>query len=452
MINPKKLYIFFGLLCCFAITLNCENETVGVTYSDTDGDGIFDSADNCANTPNPNQEDSDGDGIGDVCDDISFSSLPCENGFAGVYPCNNYDLVGYLSLEDLSLGASGGVSISGNDSWGWTDPADGKEYALVGLSSHTAFVDMSDPDNLRLVGVLPTATVNSSWRDIKVYQNYAFIVSEAQNHGMQVFDLTRLRDVENDAIEFDADTHFTEFGSAHNIVINEDSGYAYVVGTNRNGTYSGGPIFINIQNPTTPILEGGFGSGGYSHDAQVVIYNGPDSDYTGKEILIGSNENEVVIADVTDKTNPITISTVGYDNIRYTHQGWFTSDMRYFIVGDELDEVQIGTNTRTLIFDFSDLDNPSMSFEYIAQNTSIDHNGYTVGNSYFLASYRAGMREIDISNIESQSMTEIGFFDTYPENDNANFNGVWNIYPYFESGHIVISDIEKGLFVVKKSN
>ena len=93
-----------------------------------------------------------------------------------------------------------------------------------------------------------------------------------------------------------------------------------------------------------------------------------------------------------------------------------------------------------------------MSFEYIAQNTSIDHNGYTVGNSYFLASYRAGMREIDISNIESQSMTEIGFFDTYPENDNANFNGVWNIYPYFESGHIVISDIEKGLFVVKKSN
>ena len=355
-------------------------------------------------------------------------------------------------MDDLSLGASGGVSISGNDSWGWTDPEDDKEYALVGLSSHTAFVDMSDPDNLRLVGVLPTATVNSSWRDIKVYQNHAFIVSEAQNHGMQVFDLTRLRDVENDAIEFDADTHFTEFGSAHNIVINEDSGYAYVVGTNRNGTYSGGPIFINIQNPTTPILEGGFGSGGYSHDAQVVIYNGPDSDYTGKEILIGSNENEVVIADVTDKTNPITISTVGYDNIRYTHQGWFTSDMRYFIVGDELDEVQIGTNTRTLIFDFSDLDNPSMSFEYIAQNTSIDHNGYTVGNSYFLASYRAGMREIDISNIESQSMTEIGFFDTYPENDNANFNGVWNIYPYFESGHIVISDIEKGLFVVKKSN
>jgi choice-of-anchor B domain-containing protein len=62
------------------------------------------------------------------------------------------------------------------------------------------------------------------------------------------------------------------------------------------------------------------------------------------------------------------------------------------------------------------------------------------------------MREISITDIENQSMTEVGFFDTYPENDNANFNGVWNVYPYFASGHIIMSDIEKGLFIVKKSN
>jgi choice-of-anchor B domain-containing protein len=268
---------------------------------------------------------------------------------------------------------------------------------------------------------------------------------------MQIFDLTRLRDVSNTPVEFEVDTHFTEFGRAHNIVINEDSGYAYVVGSN-GSPFNGGPIFINIQNPTEPILEGGFGEEGYSHDAQVVTYYGPDSDYTGKEILIGSNEDKVVIADVSDKSNPVTISNIDYSNISYTHQGWFTEDLRYFIVGDELDEQFIGTNTRTLIFDFNDLDNPSLSFEYIADNTSIDHNGYTVGSSYFLASYRAGIREIDISDIANQSMTEIGYFDTYPENDNAAFNGVWNVYPFFGSQNIVISDIEKGLFVVKKSD
>ena len=440
-----KIFAFILFLSFTGLLLNCENEAVGVSYSDTDGDGIYDAIDNCPSTANIDQVDSDNDGIGDVCDDVNFTAQPCVNGFADIYPCDGYDLIGYLSLEDLSIPSSEGGGLSGNDSWGWTDSEDGKEYALIGLSSHAAFVDISNPNNMKLIGVLPTATVNSSWRDTKVYDDHAFIVSEAGSHGMQVFDLTRLRDVQNPPVEFNADTHFTEFGSAHNIVINEESGYAYVVGTNRNGPYQGGPLFINIQNPTSPVFEGGFSDGGYSHDAQVVTYNGPDTDFTGKEILIGSNEDEVVIVDVSDKENPTTISTTDYSNIKYTHQG-------YFIVGDELDEQNFGNNTRTLIFDFNDLDDPILSFEYFSQNTSIDHNGYTLGDSYFLASYRAGMREISISDIGNQSMSEVGFFDTYPENDNANFNGVWNVYPYFESGNIIISDIEKGLFIVKKSN
>ena len=70
---------------------------------------------------------------------------------------------------------------------------------------------------------------------------------------------------------------------------------------------------------------------------------------------------------------------------------------------------------------------------------------------FFQAHYRAGARIIDISQINNKVMTEVGFFDTYPQNNSANFNGTWNVYPYFPSGNIIISDIEKGLFVIRKS-
>ena len=126
--------------------------------------------------------------------------------------------------------------------------------------------------------------------------------------------------------------------------------------------------------------------------------------------------------------------------------------MRYFILGDELDEVRIGNNTRIITFDFSDLDNPVHHFDYLSNNASIDHNGYVRGNSYYQASYRAGMRVLDISNIANETYTEVGFFDTFPEDDATEFDGVWNVYPYFESGNIVISDINRGLFVVRKSD
>ena len=380
------------------------------------------------------------------------ATWPCENGMADVYPCNGYDLMSYLSLQDLTPEGVNNGSIAGNDSWGWTDPTTNKEYALVGLNSHAAFVDISEPSLPVLLGVLPTATVNSSWRDIKVYQNHAFIVSEANGHGMQVFDLTRLRNVITPPETFTADTHFTDFGKAHNIFINETSGYAYVVGTSRNGPFFGGALFINNQNPTLPVSEGGFAAGGYSHDVQVINYFGPDADYNGKEILVGSNENEIVIADVTNKANPITISTIAYSNIGYTHQGWFTEDLNHFIVGDELDERDFGNNTRTLVFDLSDLDNPVYDFDYLGPTRAIDHNGYVNGNDYFLANYRAGVRVLDLSQIASNIITEIGFFDTYPENDNAAFNGVWNVYPFFQSENIVISDIDRGLFIVRRSN
>ena len=372
---------------------------------------------------------------------VNYAQTPCDNGMAGPYPCNGYDLQSFIPFSTFN-------ASSGNDSWGWTDPQDGKEYALMGLNNGTVFIDISDPINPIYLGKLPTHTSSTTWRDVKVYNNYAFVVSEAGGHGMQVFDLTRLRDVANPPETFTEDAHYGGFGDAHNIVINEETGYAYGVGAD----YSGGAHFINIQDPLNPFGEGGYAGSGYTHDAQVITYNGPDTDYTGREIYIGSNESFVTIVDVTDKSNPVLIANATYSNDSYTHQGWLSEDLNYFILGDELDEQNFGFNTKTIVFDFSDLDNPQFEFDYFGTTSAIDHNGYTKNNKYYLANYTAGMRVFDISDLENQNISELGYFDTFPSNNSANFSGAWNVYPYFESGNIVISNYSGGGFFLVKSN
>ena len=373
---------------------------------------------------------------------LLFSQTPCENGFAGPFPCEGYELVSQIPLSTFN-------SVKANDSWGWTDPLDGKEYGLLCLNEGTAFIDISDPLNPIYLGFLPgESSQHTTWRDVKTYDSYAFIVSEDSGHGMQIFDLTKLRDVPNPPVTFTKDAYYNAFGSCHNIVINEETGYAYAVGSS---IFGGGPHFINIQDPLNPIDEGGYSEESYTHDAQVVIYDGPDPDHQGKEILFGANETHVAIVDVTDKNNPTTISTMDYANVNYTHQGWLTEDLRYYFLGDETDEINTGINSRTLVFDLEDLDNPQFHLEYFGPTTATDHNGYVNGDNFYLANNAAGLRVIDISDIENMNMEEIGHFDSYPSNDASGFNGSWSIYPYFESGNIVISDRAQGFLVVRPS-
>ena len=369
--------------------------------------------------------------------------VPCQNGMAGDYPCNGYDLMSHVRLSDL-------IGSEGNDCWGWTDPLTSKEYALMCTNTGTSFVDITDAENPVVLGNLRTHTTISGWRDVKTYGNYAFIVSEADGHGMQVFDLTRLRNISpaDAPAVLSSDAVYNGFGNAHNIVINEANAYAYAVGTD---TFSGGAHIVDISDPLNPAQAGGYASGGYSHDAQVVTYSGPDPDYQGSEIYIGSNENEVVIVDVSDKFSPVQISTINYSNVAYTHQGWFDDDMRFFFLGDEVDETGVGFNTRTIVLDLADLDNPSVRMTYSGPTRAIDHNGYVKGDEFFLSNYTAGLRVIDISSVTPASMNEIGYFDTYPSNDATSFNGAWSVYPFFPSGNIIVSDINSGLFVVRKS-
>ncbi len=333
---------------------------------------------------------------------------------------------------------------AGNDIWGWFDAQTGNEYALVGMTDGTAFVDVTDPENPVFVGKLPTATGSSAWRDMKVYQDHTFIVAEnAGAHGMQVFDLTRLRG-QTASQTFSADSVDVDFGSAHNIAINEDSGFAYAVGTL---TCAGGLHIIDISTPNNPLFAGCHASA-YTHDTQCVAYQGPDADHVGSEICASSNENHLEIADVTIKSAPVTISSGTFPQLGYIHQGWFTDDHQFFLLGDELDEFNFSVPTRTHVFDVSDLDNPVYVFAYEAATTSIDHNLYVLGNRVYQANYTTGLRILEFGNLANNELMEIAFFDTYPANDATTFAGAWSVYPYLPSGTIIVSDASNGLFIL----
>jgi choice-of-anchor B domain-containing protein len=368
---------------------------------------------------------------------LTVGPANCVDGAAGDFACSGVALAKRVPLDAMGGG-------DGNDLWGWVDPDTNREYALMGLTNGTAFVDVTDPEDPVFLGRLPTETVDSAWRDIKVYQNHAFIVADSAGaHGMQVFDLRRLRDLVSPQT-LDADAVYGDFANAHNLAINESTGYAYAVGTN---TCAEGLHIIDISTPVNPLFVNCHALFD-THDTQCVSYEGPDPDYAGREICASSAENVVEIADVTEKVAPFTISVTAYPQLGFVHQAWLTEDHRFLLVGDEFDELNFGVPTRTHVIDVSDLDAPIYLYAYEAPTTSIDHNLYVSGNRVYQANYTSGLRVLEFGDLAAGEPSEIAFFDTFPDGDGTDFDGAWSVYPFLPSGTILVSDITNGLFLL----
>ena len=385
------------------------------------------------------------------------AATECVDGFAGHHACANVRLRSHLSVVDLGLPETFRL----NDLWGWEHAASGRAFALVGSVGSTVFVDVTDPDSPFVVGELPRTPGSSptAWRDIKVNKDHAYIVqdgSTAAGHGMQIFDLTQLLQVPSGTrAMFTATALYSEVGSAHNVVINEDTDLAIIVGSGRGAqTCGGGLHMVDISNPLSPEFAGCFTDAlsrrGYSHDAQCVVYDGPDAAWQGKEVCVGYNEDAIVISDITDRSDPVAISSASYPQSAYIHQGWFTEDHRYLVQDDELDERGFGHNTRTRIWDVADLDDPVLLSTFESPVGSVDHNLYIMGDFVFQANYTSGLR---ILNIEDPANPVLGgYFDTYYQDDDADFDGAWSAYPYLSSGVVLVSDRDNGLFVLEPTD
>ena len=230
----------------------------------------------------------------------------CQNGVAAVVPgdrlntfrCKNVDFYDFVSHADL-----GSRTGQGSSSWGWTSP-DGREFVAIAQADGAAFAEISKEGKLVYLGRLPQSqrAEASIWRELRGYKNYIVIGSEAANHGVQIFDMTKLLDLDPaspttfsttaDAVTWNGLPN----GRTHNIVINEEKEYGVAVGAQpRNSSCRSGLIFFDLKDPMNPKPLGCAAGDGYVHDAQCLVYRGPDTKYQGRDICYGYNEDTLTM-------------------------------------------------------------------------------------------------------------------------------------------------------------
>ena len=153
-------------------------------------------------------------------------------------------LVGMVSLDEMSVSHT-------NDVWGWTDALDSTEYVLLGSDNGVCFVRLESGGVPHFMGRLPTYNTNSLWRDVKVIGDYAYVVSEAPGHGLQIFDLTELRDWDESlgTVIWSESSHVSGVSTGHNLAVHEDSNSLYILGSNLE---SGGVMIYDCLLYTSP--------------------------------------------------------------------------------------------------------------------------------------------------------------------------------------------------------
>ena len=385
---------------------------------------------------------------------------------AATFDCRGVTLQSFVSLDTmLSILPGSSPVLSGSALWGFASKNDGREYAIFGASAATAVVDVTDPARPSVVGSV--TGLPSSWREVKVFQffnsgmnrydAYAYVVSEAVGSGLQILDLSDLpRSVKLAATS-------TAIARAHTVYlanVNYATGEAnvpdlppvlYVEGSNVAGL-----LAFDISNPVNPVPLGGYYNS-YAHDIWAGVLRGSRARVcpTGSdpcEIVVNWAGDAIRILDASIKSNPLLISRLIYPGLGYAHSGWISKDGNYLFSMDEMDERNTGQNTSVRVVDVRDWANPTVAATWVGGNKTIEHNGYTIGDKYYMSNYERGLTILDVTNPLQPS--ELAFFDTYPLTDTAGFHGAWAVYPFLPSRNILISNIDGagGLFVLKEQS
>lgn len=327
-------------------------------------------------------------------------------------------------LGYLDLVSSHNSELS--DIWGWADGT-GNEYAIVGINNGTSVVDVTDPANP--IEVFYEPGMASIWRDIKTWNNHAYVTTEAQN-GLLIIDLSTLPSNPNLAVTYYTGPLGNEWYSAHNLFIDEN-GICYIFGANRDNK---GVIMLDLSDPINPIEIGSIDNW-YTHDGVV----------RGDTLYMAHIEDgHMSIWDVSSKSSPVLLGQQ-FTPGNFAHNLWISDDADYIYTTDEISNGFIGE------FDISD-PTDIIQLDKIQSSPGMDvipHNTHYMNDYTITSYYRDGVIIHDVSN--KGNIVEVANFDTSPIYSGNGYNGCWGVYPWLPSGNIIASDIENGLYVLDVS-
>jgi len=346
---------------------------------------------------------------------------------------NEMNVLGHWS--DSTLVGSSFYDNTYNEIWGLA--VGGHEYAIVGSTAGTHFIDVTDPSAPFEAHFVPGLQQGGAviHRDYHDHKGYLYAVCDEGNSSLQIMDIRNLPDTV--ILAYDSNELIA---TAHNIFIDTAQSVLYAFALNGGPQRYSAMRLYDLQDPLAPEYIGEYQtfSGlrlGHVHDGYV---------RDGIAFLNGGNDGFAVV-DFRDPYDPQTISTItDYPFAGYNHSGWLTDDARYYYMADETHGFDMK------VVDMNDPCNAEVIETFNAGNNepnSIPHNQLVACDYLYVSYYYEGLIVYDIS--DPSLPQKVAFYDTSTEPNQRSYKGAWGVYPYLPSGNVLVSDMQEGLFVLE---
>ncbi|OWY23657.1 choice-of-anchor B family protein [Sphingobacteriales bacterium UPWRP_1] len=356
---------------------------------------------------------------------LLLAFAPCLTATAQpLYPVANL----LFNWKDTTLAPSAYYNNTYNEVWGFVQ--NGREYAVIGSTAGTHIFDVTDPVNAYQADFVPGAFTGPYvvHRDYDSYNGFLYMVCDEGNSTLQIADLRYLPDSVH--VVYDSDALFMR---SHNVFVDTATAKLYACITKHtNETLHGLEVF-DLQDPTNPQFLADYNL--RAHDVYV----------QNDTVYLSGEGNGFFIVDFTNVNSPQIIGSLtdyaAYGQ-GYNHSGWITQDGNFFVFADENHGLPM---KMVRIDNLSDIQVVSTISSDIDPN-SIPHNQIIRGNYLYVSYYHDGLQVFDVS--DPYNPFKVCQYKTYLPTDHDSYRGAWGVYPYLPSGHILVSDMQYGLFVL----